>query len=368
MATPHAFRTDAHDQSRSDLLGAPAAGRPPSSRSRRLRSGVLIGATTVALTFTVMPGTAVAVPGDATTPEQATQMVAEASHQLEVVTEELNTAKVVLEQQQAAAAAAEQAAAGAREQLDALDGQIRQLARIAYTSDGLSQLDVMMTSDSAEDFLSQLGTLDVIAGHTNDVLAEVSVAADAANRAQEEADAAAAVAQESYDEIAAQQADLEAQIADYQAQFDALTAAQQTEVNAAHAGDAIPVAAVAGGVAPSAAAQVAVDTALAQVGDPYVWGAGGPDAFDCSGLTQYAYSAAGVSLPHSSRMQSQMGASVPVGSLQPGDLLFYYSPTSHVAMYIGNGQMVHASTSGTPVQVVSFDSMSGFTHARRIAG
>jgi cell wall-associated NlpC family hydrolase len=97
-----------------------------------------------------------------------------------------------------------------------------------------------------------------------------------------------------------------------------------------------------------------------------VWGAGGPDAFDCSGLTQYAYSAAGVALPHSSGMQSQMGAAVSTGDLQPGDLLFYYSPTSHVAMYIGNGQMVHASTSGSPVKVVAFDSMSGFTHARRI--
>ena len=100
----------------------------------------------------------------------------------------------------------------------------------------------------------------------------------------------------------------------------------------------------------------------------YVWGASGPDAFDCSGLTQYAYSAAGVSLPHSSRSQSGMGQAVSRDQLQPGDLLFYYSPTSHVAMYVGNGQMVHASTAGKPVQVVSFNSMGGFTHARRIAG
>ena len=111
-----------------------------------------------------------------------------------------------------------------------------------------------------------------------------------------------------------------------------------------------------------------MDTALAQVGDAYVWGAGGPNAFDCSGLTQYAYSAAGVSLPHSSKSQSGMGQAVSRDQLQPGDLLFYYSPTSHVAMYIGNGQMVHASTPSKPVQVVSFASMSGFTHARRVAG
>jgi cell wall-associated NlpC family hydrolase len=344
-------------------------GLSPSSRSRRLRSGLLIGATSVALTFTVLPGTAAAAPGEATTPEQATQMVAEASHELEVVTEELNTAKVELEQQQAAAAAAEQTAADAREQLDALDGQIRQLARSAYTSDGLSQLDVMMTSDSAEDFLSQLGTLDAIAGHTSDVLTEVSAAADAANQAQEDADAAEAAAQKSYDDIAAQQADLEAQIADYQAQYDALTAAQRQAADTSHAGEAVaPAAVVSGVIAPSAAAQVAVDTAMAQIGDPYVWGAAGPDAFDCSGLMQYAYSAAGVALPHSSSMQSTMGMPVSRDQLQPGDLVFFYSPVSHVGMYIGNGQMVHAATSGTPVQVASIDSMGDYNSARRIAG
>jgi cell wall-associated NlpC family hydrolase len=323
----------------------------------------------VALTLTALPGTAGAEPGRVTTPEQATQLVAEASHELEVVTEELNTAKVLLDEQEAAAAAAEQAAADARGQLAALDGQIRQLARSAYTSDGLTHLDVLLTSDSAEDFLSQLGTLDAIAGHTSDVLASVSAAAEEADAAQAEADAAAVEAQKAYDEIAAQQADLEAQIADYQAQYDALSAVQQEQVVAAHVGESVAPAAITSGViAPSAGAQAAVDTALGQVGDPYVWGAGGPNAFDCSGLTQYAYSAAGVSLPHSSGMQSRMGSPVSAGDLQPGDLLFYYSPTSHVAMYIGNGQMVHASTAGSPVKVVGFNSMSGFTHARRVAG
>jgi peptidoglycan DL-endopeptidase CwlO len=98
-----------------------------------------------------------------------------------------------------------------------------------------------------------------------------------------------------------------------------------------------------------------------------VWAAAGPDAFDCSGLTQYAYAAAGVSLPHSSSMQSQMGTPVSRSELQPGDLVFFYSPVSHVGMYIGNGQMVHASTSGQPVQVASLDSMGSFSGARRVA-
>jgi cell wall-associated NlpC family hydrolase len=360
VATPHAVLPHALEQSSTAPPAAPA--RPGSAGW--LRSGLLLGVT-AALTFAVLPGTATAVPGAVTDPAQAARLVADVEHELEVVTEQLNEAKVQLEQQQAAAAGAEQAATEAQTRLDALDDQVRQLARAAYTSEGFSRLDVLLTSGSADEFVHQLGTLDAIAGHTSAQVAEVAAVAEAADRAKTEADTARTEAQQAVDAIAAQQADLEDQIADFQRQYAALSAPQQEQVAAVHgAAVAVP----SGVIAPSAAAQAAVDTALAQVGDPYVWGAGGPNAFDCSGLTQYAYSAAGVSLPHSSSSQSRMGAAVSTADLQPGDLLFYYSPTSHVAMYIGNGQMVHASTSGKPVQVVSFGSMSGFTHARRIAG
>ena len=360
MATPHAVLPHALEQSATAVPSAPTR----AGHVGWLRSGLLLGVT-AALTFTVLPGTASADP--VTDAGQAAQLVAEASHKLEVVTEQLNEAKVQLEKQQAAAASADQAAVDAQAQLDALDGQVRQLARSAYTSDGFTRLDVLLTSNSAEDFVHQLGTLDAIAGHTNQQVAEVAEVAKTAERAQADADEAAAKAQKSVDEIAAQQHGLEGQIADYQRQYDALTAPQQEQVARAHGGEA--AAAVPSGViASSAAAQAAVDTALAQVGDAYVYGASGPDAFDCSGLMQYAYSAAGLSLPHSSRSQSQMGAPVAVSDLQPGDLLFFYSPTSHVAMYIGNGQMVHASTSGQPVKVASLDSMGSYNSARRIAG
>ena len=376
MATPHAVLPHAREQLTSDT----PAGRSRPGHIGWLRSGLLVGAT-AALTLTVLPGTAAAVPGEATDPAQAAQLVAAADHELGVVTEELNEAKVVLERQTAAVATAERSAADAQAQLDALDEQIRELARSAYTSDGLSHLNVLLTSDSAEELVDAMGTLDAIAGHTDAQLTEVALAAQKAESAQAAADAAEAEAQQAVEKIKAQQKDLEAKVADYKRQYAALTAAQRAVVARANGGEAPAQAqapaqakvqakakAAPRAAASSGAAQAAVNTALAQVGDAYVWGAGGPDAFDCSGLMQYAYSAAGVSLPHSSRSQSQMGKAVSVGDLQPGDLLFYYSPTSHVAMYIGNGQMVHASTSSKPVMVVSFDSMSGFTHARRITG
>jgi cell wall-associated NlpC family hydrolase len=119
-------------------------------------------------------------------------------------------------------------------------------------------------------------------------------------------------------------------------------------------------------VAPTNAAQVAVNTALAQLGKPYRWGATGPGSYDCSGLALAAYRAAGVSLPRSSRAQSTVGRPVPLNALQPGDLLFFYQPVSHVAIYIGNGKMVHASTYGQPVKVTDLKYMPGLVSARRL--
>jgi cell wall-associated NlpC family hydrolase len=119
-------------------------------------------------------------------------------------------------------------------------------------------------------------------------------------------------------------------------------------------------------VAPNAAAQVAVDAALAQQGKPYGWGASGPNAYDCSGLTSFAYRAAGVSIPRTSRAQAGFGTPVAKGDLRPGDLVFFYSPVSHVGLYVGNGKMVHSSTYGKPVAVVDIDHMPGYNSARRV--
>lgn len=130
---------------------------------------------------------------------------------------------------------------------------------------------------------------------------------------------------------------------------------------------AVPVAAAAAPVAaPNAAAQIIVNTALAQQGKPYVWAGAGPNVYDCSGLTQYSYAAAGITLPHSSRMQSTMGVPVARADLQPGDLVFFYDPVGHVGIYIGNGLMVHAPTAGDVVRTINVDTMWGYNSARRL--
>ena len=93
-----------------------------------------------------------------------------------------------------------------------------------------------------------------------------------------------------------------------------------------------------------------IQTAHDQIGDPYRWGAAGPDAFDCSGLTLYSWRAAGVSLPHSSRSQAGITRSVSRSDLLPGDLIFYGNPVHHVAVYVGGGQAIDAPRSGYNVR------------------
>ncbi|HYZ91166.1 MAG TPA: NlpC/P60 family protein [Actinomycetota bacterium] len=99
-----------------------------------------------------------------------------------------------------------------------------------------------------------------------------------------------------------------------------------------------------------ATAPNAVSAAASQIGKPYRWGAGGPDSYDCSGLTMWAWSRAGVSLPHSSRAQYSSLPHVSLNRLAPGDLIFYGSPIHHVGIYKGGGVMVHAPQSGETVR------------------
>ena len=114
---------------------------------------------------------------------------------------------------------------------------------------------------------------------------------------------------------------------------------------------------------------LALKYALAQIGDIYVWAAAGPTRWDCSGLTMRAFQKAGVSLPHSSRIQVRYGKSVPYASMKPGDLMFFGKPISHVAMYMGGGKMVQAPRPGKRVEVIGITKMFGrkpFVAARRL--
>ncbi|MEU1104261.1 NlpC/P60 family protein [Streptomyces tibetensis] len=117
--------------------------------------------------------------------------------------------------------------------------------------------------------------------------------------------------------------------------------------------------------APGSRAAAAVSYAQQKLGSPYVWGATGPNAFDCSGLVQAAYRAAGVSLPRTTYSQIAAGRRVSRSELLPGDLVFFYAGISHVGIYVGNGRMIHAPNPSAPVRVAPLDEMP-FAGATRV--
>ncbi|WP_406237794.1 C40 family peptidase [Nocardia sp. NBC_01009] len=102
--------------------------------------------------------------------------------------------------------------------------------------------------------------------------------------------------------------------------------------------------------------EVALDAAMSKLGAPYVYGAAGPNAFDCSGLVKWSYQQAGVELPRTSGAQLAAGAAISTDDLQPGDLVSFYGG-GHSGLYAGDGNVIHASTSGTPVMLAPISSM-----------
>jgi cell wall-associated NlpC family hydrolase len=331
------------------------------NQRRRSRAALALGAALVATASALFAPTAAdAAPGTAA---EASELVRKAAEQLTAVDEQVHEAEIIVANQQQAAADAAAAAATAQTALAAYEPQLRAIAQSGYTGKTQSRFAAFLTSESASELVQQMTTLDVIAEHTNTVVSEVAAAQDAARLAQAAADEAAAVATAGLEQLQAQQAEVQKQVAAYQADFARLSAAEQAAVTTAVAGRSLQ--APRNLPLPPGAAGAAIETALAQVGDRYEHAASGPDAFDCSGLTSYAYAAAGISLPHSSRAQSQLGTQVSRAELQAGDLVFFYSPISHVGLYIGNGMMVHARTYGSPVAVTSVD-QRGFRFGVRL--
>ncbi|AHI23202.1 C40 family peptidase [Corynebacterium vitaeruminis] len=110
--------------------------------------------------------------------------------------------------------------------------------------------------------------------------------------------------------------------------------------------------------------QAIVDAARSKIGSPYVWGATGPNAFDCSGLTSWAYAQVGKAIPRTSYAQAAQGTPVPLDQLQPGDIVSFYSGASHVGIYAGNGNVIHAVTEGTPLSEAPMSSMPIYNAVR----
>jgi cell wall-associated NlpC family hydrolase len=271
----------------------------------------------------------------------------------------------------AAAAKATKVYRAAQHKLDIATERLSTSAVAQYESGAFSATGALLSSDSGASYLDHLDTLSMLSQHNSQIVISFASTQKQAAEAKKAADHLLAEAKANRAEVADQRTETRKQIAKYKDLLATLNARQQAiwaRQNRASM-SASAASQLTRSVPASAAARQAVQFALDQVGKPYVFGAAGPDAYDCSGLTMAAWQSAGVSLPHSAADQYNYGTHVSYDQLQPGDLMFFYQPIGHVTIYIGNGMMVSAPQEGENVQVVAADQFgSDFTGATRLVG
>lgn len=254
---------------------------------------------------------------------------------------------------------------------------VRQLARYKRTVNALARasskgarvnrLYAVLVSDSPQSLLDQMSGLEVLSRQTAANLRgltkakhEATATKATADRKAADADKAIASVTKTKSDLQSKQNALQLQAIQVRTIYESMTGKQLAALRG-------PRFTFDPRLLPTGTAYTlaAVQAALTRIGDPYVWGATGPDSFDCSGLMVWAYQQVGKTLPRSSQAQLAGGSPVDRSQLQPGDLIIYYPDASHVGMYVGNGYVIHASTFGVPVKVVPVDDAGPYNSARR---
>lgn len=247
---------------------------------------------------------------------------------------------------------------------------IDRTATAAYQGARTNELFSVLASDSPQQMLDQISTLDVVSTATSDQLKKYRAATDAATDAEsvartaaDNARGAAQQADTAVSDLERKQADLHSSISDVTTAWGSLSTRDKSSL----AGSPFPPGfdrdQLLSDLVPGSGTS-ALAASLTRVGDPYVWGASGPDQFDCSGLVQWAFGQVGTEVPRTSSAQASYGTPVDKADLQPGDVVFFYPDITHVGIYAGDGLMVHASTFGVPVGVSPVDS-TPYHSARR---
>ncbi|MFN2497232.1 MAG: NlpC/P60 family protein [Pseudonocardiaceae bacterium] len=330
--------------------------------SHRLKRTVrnALSATAVAALVILVPSPAVADPDLPDDASEEVRQLAELNRQAEVLTEQWHFAQDQLEGRRAElerartdVAAATAAGEQARVVQEQYRGQVDLLTYASFQGARFNRLSALLVSDSPQEFLDQMSALDMLAADNKEALDRLTGAVAQAEQAERAANDAAARAGQAEQDAARLAADLtrardemDHQIELVKEHFAELDDEEQASLSSPGEVD-FPIVA-----AGSGAAAQAVRAALTRQGSPYLWGAEGPDSFDCSGLVKWSYAQAGVSgLPHSSRQQAQLGSAVSRLQLQPGDLVALYSPVSHIGIYVGSGRYVHAPQPGDVVKV-----------------
>ncbi|MFJ4520240.1 NlpC/P60 family protein [Streptomyces sp. NPDC088810] len=237
-----------------------------------------------------------------------------------------------------------------QERVNDLREQLGSLAGAQYRSGGIDPTVALLFSADPDDYLDKASTLDRIGTRQAGRLKELqSVLRDLAQERKEAAGTLAEL-ERSRKAVAAYKRTVERKLARARQLINALPTAERTAYDRASRGGRTDLPDLSGVPAPDGRAAAALAAARAALGRPYVWGANGPSGFDCSGLMQWAYAHAGIHLPRTSQEQRFAGRQVPLSQARPGDLVVYRSDASHVAMYAGNGQVIHAPYPGAPVR------------------
>lgn len=291
-------------------------------------------------------------------------------HEAEEATERYNAATEDADEAREELDMLREEAARRTEELNDARDALGAHATAQYRAGGLDPSVQLALSSDPEEYLERAELLDRTGDRQARAVQEVQAQVRDIDRLLTEAEEQSELLAEAEERAREERETVEGKLAEAEELMDSLSARERERLldeeglgdaaaaGTAGAGTGAPgMADAAGAEAPSQRAASAVTYAYAQLGKPYGWGSAGPDAFDCSGLTQAAWGAAGVALPRTSQAQAGAGTSVTRSELAPGDLVFYYSGFSHVGMYVGNGQIIHASRSGTPVRMAPVDSM-----------
>jgi cell wall-associated NlpC family hydrolase len=326
----------------------------PRPTRRYARTAAVLTAT-LTLAVVVAPGTGNAAPR--TDLDQAQRQVNALYHQAEQATERYDVARMAMRDAERGLAQAQRRAAAQQSKVSALQKTVGAFAAEAYRNEGIDQTLQLVFSDDPSAFIDRAASLDALSTRQADALRKVVEARRELKASQVAAAQQLAVLEAQRKALATEKQNIQQSLRAARAVLNKLQAADRAKFDRASR-DGDPRDLLKGLPLPTnAQAGKAVQFALAQIGDRYVWSGDGPDSWDCSGLTMAAWRAAGISLPHSSTQQYGEGHKVSRADLQPGDLVFFYSPISHVGMYLGNGRMVHAPNPSRRVEISSIDSM-----------
>ncbi|MGP9021246.1 NlpC/P60 family protein [Streptomyces sp. BR1] len=244
---------------------------------------------------------------------------------------------------------AQDSVARGQERINRMRGALGAIAGAQYRSGGIDPSLALLLSENPDSYLDKAAALDRLSERQSTQLRELQQELRRIGQQRTEATRKLAELERSRVEVARHKRTVESKLAEARRVLNALPTADRAAFDrASRGGGRTPD--LGSAVPASGRAAAAVLAARQALGRPYIWGANGPSGFDCSGLMQWSYAQAGVGLPRTSQAQRYAGTQVPLSEARPGDLVVYRHDASHVAMYVGNGQVIHAPYPGAPVR------------------